>query len=136
MNIKIIKTLLITLSSLYIIIELVIEGFIKKIVHTANYPIEHIPFIISIILLIVGVFIKIEQKKRTKNCKIKYIIFIITGILLFIGIILYNLYLTINISNIITIDEFISNLIFLSYFVWPLYIIGALLIILNLKNII
>ena len=89
MNIKIIKTLLITLSSLYIIIELVIEGFIKKIVHTANYPIEHIPFIISIILLIVGVFIKIEQKKRTKNCKIKYIIFIITGILLFIGIILY-----------------------------------------------
>lgn len=135
MNKRTIKTILISLSSLYIIIELFIEGFIKKIVYTANSPSKHIPFIVAIILLLIGILQPIDNNKKIKDIKkykLKYMLLLSLGIVIFIGIISFNLILML---PVITIDNFISKLYFLSFFVWPLYIIGSTLIILSLRKI-
>ena len=94
MNKRTIKTILISLSSLYIIIELFIEGFIKKIVYTANSPSKHIPFIVAIILLLIGILQPIDNNKKIKDIKkykLKYMLLLSLGIVIFIGIISFNL---------------------------------------------
>ncbi len=89
MNKKILKILLIVLSLIYITIESVLAGgLFEKMLDSGFEPEENILFILSLILLIVGLFIKTNNEKSIDNIekyKIRLKIFRILGFIPFFG---------------------------------------------------
>ena len=131
------KILLITISIVWIIIEIMLEGSImKKVMNTGFEPFENITFILAIILLIIGICIEIPKTEINNNDKkiLKYKILRAIGYLPFIGIILFGIFSMFNgfdfmFSTSRGIDAFIGTIIIWSIIIWPLYIHGLILII-------
>ena len=89
------KILLITISIVWIIIEIMLEGSImNKVMNTGFEPFENITFILAIILLIIGICIEIPKTEINNNDKkiLKYKILRAIGYLPFIGIILFGIF--------------------------------------------
>ena len=144
MSKKILKIILITLSSVYIAFNLMTEGFLNMLLDTALDPIENIFFILSIILLLIGIIIddsndetvnskKIDNNINTQKIK-KYKILRFIGFLPFILVISCGIFFMFtgfgfffNTSH--GVSAFFGSIFFISLFAWPLYIVGIILII-------
>ena len=134
------KILLITISIIWIIIEILIEGsIIDKVMNTGFEPFENITFILAIILLVIG--ISIENPKSIKNKKIPIYKFLkIIGYSPFIGILLFGIFsmftgFTFAFDTSYGISALIGTIFFSSIIIWPLYILGITLIIVSNKKI-
>jgi len=131
------KILLITISTVWIIIEIMLEGgLLMKTMNTAFEPFENITFILAIILLIIGICIEISKTEINNNDKkiLKYKILRAIGYLPFIGILLYGIFSMFNgftfiFSTSYGFEAFIGTIIIYSIIIWPLYILGLILII-------
>ena len=137
---KNLKTILITISIIWIIIEILLEGsLIDKIANTGFEPLENITFILAIILLVVGISIKVPKLQENNNI-IKYKILRVIGYFPFIGILLFGIFSMFNgftfaFDTSYGITALIGAIVFSSIFIWPLYIIGIILIIISNKKI-
>ena len=139
------KILLITISIIWIIIDIMLEGgLLMKTMNTAFEPLENITFILAIILLVKGMSIEIpktEIKNNKNNNNItKYKILRVIGYIPFIGIILFGIFSMFNgfdfmFSTSHGLDAFIGTIIIWSIIIWPLYILGLILIIKSNKKI-
>lgn len=134
------KIILITISIIWIIIEILLEGgLLMKTMNTAFEPFENITFILAIILLVIGICIEIPKKEinHNNNRKIhKYKILRIIGYTPFIGILLFGIFSMFNgfdfmFSTSHGIEALIGTIIILSIIIWPIYVVGIILIIVS-----
>lgn len=140
MSKKIYKYMMIILSSLYIVIDLIIIGPINKIMDVALDYEENIPFVIAVILLLIGIFIDATDKKINENAKLrKYKILKIIGYIPFIIVILYGIFRSFTgfdffLKTTYGLPAFFGSIFILSIlFMWPFYIIGIALIVKSKK---
>lgn len=134
------KYMMIILSSLYIVIDLIIIGPINKIMDVALDYEENIPFVIAVILLLIGIFIDATDKKINENAKLrKYKILKIIGYIPFIIVTLYGIFCFFTgfdffLKTTYGLPAFFGSIFILSIlFMWPFYIIGIALIVKSKK---
>lgn len=107
--------------------------------------IESILTILGLILLIIGIFIKNDTEKEISDCgnkkgkKVKYMILLILGLLPFVGILGFAIFSAINgfsflFSTSYGFDAFGGVILIYSIFLWPLYIVGLVLIIKSIQK--
>lgn len=143
MSKKIIKYFLISISSLYIIIRLLMDGF--SVIGDAAF-LSDWTLILALILLIVGIFIDsslVNDNKILDNKKknIMYNILRFIGFIPFILVILYGIYCALNGFSFLFgpasygLSGFCEGVLLVSLVVWPAYIVGIVLIIKSNKKI-
>ena len=105
---------------------------------------ESILSILGMAFLFFGLIIKKENTPNTaennKNSIVKYKILRTLGYLPFVGILCFAIYsaiygFTFGFSTSYGLDAFLGTIFFFSLFIWPLYIIGAIIIIKSSSNI-
>ena len=157
MNKKLLKFILIAIGIILLLIT-----FILYLIDTGNVldafifialegildfgEIESILTILGLICLIVGLMMQsnknnnIFTEENSKKHKIKYQILKISGYLPFIGILCCGIYHSIVGFSIFFSDAdygvsaFLASILMFSLFIWPLYIIGIILIIKSSKK--
>ena len=139
---RILKRILIIMSSIYIIFYLVVDDLIVSdffdtliniIIHLSNAD-----FFIATILLLIGIVIDMPNDEKTNDNRVikKYKVLKFIGILPFIFVLLNGIFsmffgFSFFFNGTYGPNAFILTIAFTSLLIWPLYIIGIILIILS-----
>ena len=147
MNKKFLKRFLIIIGLILLLVNFIIclinEGDIFYALFTMAFEtfaefgeLESILSILGMIFLVLGLIIKQENAPKTvdKNSIVKYKILRAFGYLPFIGILCFAIYSSICgfsflFSTSYGVGAFFGTIFLMSLFIWPLYIIGAIIII-------
>lgn len=148
MNKKFLKRYLIIIGLILLFVNFIIcfikEGDIFFALFTMAFEtfaefgeLESILSILGTIFLVLGLIIKQENEPKTlnnENSIVKYKILRVLGYLPFIGILCFSIYSSICgfsflFSTSYGMGAFFGTIFLISLFIWPLYIIGAIIII-------